>query len=526
MNTGRERITGRIVTATAAAKTPNRQYACPICAASLIYHPVSSYRVAFFGHRPHHAEPDCPLYFAPHDTDVERVVSDRAYRVREPALRLQLLSRQNNAYRWQACLLIPKFDRATSFSIENSTVYGPVNVSAIKEGGYPFPVGVQQTDYVVTTFEPGEPPERITVDGFSSVTLFRFSSHLCSRVEGRVPLTPGEAYVVIHHDHTHPAPPAGLLRTQSLLLTNGWAGFAFALPTSPTKEITKWVAAILGRRIAEQDFAGSVVSPADCYHLDDGTWIVTEPVAAITASLIFGSDEAIPPALTVVHSTAGKSQVLSLGPSRQAHLQIPKPDSGLYQVKRTDNGAVLLTIAVSAPAREPKQTGVYFLFGVNGRVEKEYLWSTELVPRLQGMTIGLVGLIEVSIPPRTSLWISTGAATGPLRQVIDSGESIAQGESAGTALKRAIELALKSPRPAFEINAGGFGRLVFPPRPPERSQFQAKLPPAIAARQAWVILAKTTLAITQRSLAYPDQTPARLRAHVRQLSSRLGGARP
>jgi len=526
MNTGRERITGRIVTATTAAETPNRQYACPICAASLIYHPVSSYRVAFFGHRPHHAEPDCPLYFAPHDTDVERVVSDRAYRIREPALRLQLLNRQNNAYRWQACLLIPKFDRATSFSIENSTVHGRVNVSAIKEGGYPFPVEVQQADYVVTTFEPDEPPERITVDGFSFVTLFRLSSHLCSRIEGQMPLTSGEAYVVIHHGRTNPAPPANLLRTQSLLTTDGWAGFAFVLPASPTKDIAKWVASKLDRRIAEKDFSGSVVSPVDSYHLDDGTWIVTEPADAITASLVFGSDDAIPSALTVVHSTAGKSQVLSLGASRQAHLQISKPDSGLYQVKRTDNGAVLLTIAVSTPAREPKQSGVYFLFSVNGRVEKEYLWSTELVPRLQGMTVGLASLIEVSIPPRTRLSVSTGAAAGPLPHVIDSGESITQGEAAGTALKRAIELALKSPRPAFEIDAGGFGGLVFPLRPPERSRSPAKLPPAIAARQAWVSLAKTTFALAQRSIAQSDQTPPRLRAHVRQLSMRLGGARP
>lgn len=523
MNTGRERTTGRIVTATAAAKTPNRQFACPICAASLIYHPVSHYRIAFFGHRPHQAEPDCPLYFAPHDTDVERVVNDRAYRIREPALRLQLLNRQGNGHRWQACVLIPKFERATSFTLENSTLYVRVQVSAIREGGNPFPVTVQTKDYVVTTFEPDEPPERITVDGFSSVTLFRLSSHLCSRVEGRAPLTPGEAYVVIHPIPANPAPPLGLLQTQPLIATDGWSGFAFALPSSPTNEITEWVTAKLDRRIAEQDFGVSVVAPIDSYKLNDGTWIVTAPTEAITASIVFGSDDAPPSALVVVHNTAGKSESLSLGSTRHTHLQIPKPHSGLYQVKRADNGVILLTVAVTAPAREPRQAGIYFLFSVNGRVEKEYLWSAELTTRFQGMSIGLVGLVEVFIPLGVRLSISTGTGAKQQRTTIDSGESVTQGESAGTALKRAIELAFKSPRPVFEIDAGGFGKLTFPPRPPERLQGPVKLPAALAARQAWVTLARS--ARLRRDLQHWDDTPSRLRAHARQLADRAGGTR-
>jgi len=523
MNTGRERITGRIVTATAAAKTPNRQFACPICAASLFYHPVSDYRVAFFGHRPHQAEPDCPLYFAPHDSNVEHIVNDRAYRIREPALRLQLLNRQNNGYRWQACILIPKFDRATSFCIENSTVYGRVNVSAIREGGNPFPVAVQQTDYLITTFEPDEPPERIAVDGFSSVTLFRLSSHLCSRVENRTPLTPGEAYVVIHPSVINLAPPSGLLPTQPLVTADGWSGFAFALPTSPTKDVVKWAALKLDRRIAEQDFSASVIAPVDAYRVNDGTWMVATPVEAITMSIAFGADGATPPTLMVVHSTAGKSQSVNLGSARQAHLQIPNPHSGLYQVKRADNNAIILTVAVVAPAREPKQAGVYFLFSVNGRVEKEYLWSAELAPRFHGMSVGLVGLIEASIPPSVRLSISTGTGAKQQRQTIDSGESIAQGESAGATLKRTIEQAFKSARPAFEIDAAGFGKLTFPSRPPERLQGSVRVPLALAARQAWVAL--VTPALMRRNPARPADTTVRLRAHVRQLSNRPGGVR-
>lgn len=523
MNTGRERITGRIVTATAAAKTPNRQFACPICAASLVYHPVSHYRVAFFGHRPHQAEPDCPLYFAPHDTDVERVVSDRAYRIREPVLRLQLLNRQGNSHRWQACILIPKFDRATSFTLENSTLYGRVQVSAIREGGNPFPVTVQTNDYLVTTFEPDEPPERIMVDGFSSVTLFRLSPHLCSRVEGRAPLTPGEAYVVIHPSHANLAPPFGLLQTQSLSTIDGWSGFAFALPSSPTKEITKWVAAKLDRLIAEQDFAASVVAPIDSYKLNDGTWVVTAPTEVITASIVFGSDDAPPSALVVVHNTAGKSESLSLGSTRHTYLQIPKPHSGLYQVKRADNGAILLSVAVTAPAREPTQAGIYFLFSVNGRVEKEYLWSAELTQRFQGMSIGLVSIVEVLIPLGVRLSISTGTGARQQRTTIDSGESVTEGERAGTTVKRTIELEFKSSRPVFEIDAGGFGKLTFPPRPPERFQGPVKLPAALAARQAWITLARSTL--PGRGLPHWDDTPPPLRAHARQLANRTGRMR-
>ncbi|MCR6654641.1 MAG: hypothetical protein NVV63_02270 [Opitutus sp.] len=253
---------------------------------------MSNYRVAFFGHRPHQAEPDCPLYFAPHDTDVERVVNERAYRVREPVLRLQLLNRQSNGYRWQACILIPRFERATSFSVENSTIYSRVPVSAIKEGGNSFPVTVQQATYVIITFEPDEPPERIMVEGFASVTLFRLSSHLCSRLEGRAPLIAGEAYVVIHPAATNLAPPSGLVTAQPLLSTDGWSGFAFVLPASPTKDVVKWVAAKLDRRITERDFSASILAPADAYRLDDGAWMVTVPTPAITMAFAFGADHA------------------------------------------------------------------------------------------------------------------------------------------------------------------------------------------------------------------------------------------
>ncbi len=509
------------MTATAAAKTPNRQFACPICAASLFYHPVSDYRVAFFGHRPHQAEPDCPLYFAPHDSDVEHVVNDRAYRIREPALRLQLLNRQNNGYQWQACILIPKFDRATSFTVENSTVYGRVNVSAIREGGNPFPVAVQKADYLITVFEPDEPPEQIAVEGFASVTLFRLSPQLCSRVERRAPLTPGEAYVVIHHGVANLASPSGLLPTQPLVTADGWSGFAFALPTSPTRDIRKWIATKLDRSIAEQEFSAAVVAPIDAYRLNDGTWMVATPVDAIIASFAFGADGASPSTLTVVHNTAGKSQSVSLGSARQAHLRLPNPHSGLYQVKRADNGTILLTIAVAPPARESKQAGIYFLFRVNGRVEKQYLWSTELTSRFHGMSVGLADLIEASIPLGVRLSISTGVGPKQQRQTIDSGDSLTQSENAGAGLKRAIEQALKSARPTFEIDAAGFGKFAFPSRPTERLQGPARVSPAAAARQAWIAVA--TQALLRRNPARPSDTTAQLRAHARQLLNRPGG---
>lgn len=523
MNIGRERITGRIVTAAAAAKTPNRQFACPICAGSLIYHAMSDYRVAFFGHRPHQAEPDCPLYFAPHDTDVERVVNERAYRVREPVLRLQLLNRQTNGYRWQACILIPRFERATSFSVENSTIYSRVPVSAIKEGGNPFPVTVQQASYVITTFEPDEPPERIMVDGFASVTLFRLSSHLCSRLEARAPLIAGEAYVVIHPAAANLAPPYGLVTAQPLLSNDGWSGFAFVLPASPTKDVAKWVAAKLDRRITEQDFSASIVAPADAYRLDDGAWMVTVPTPAITMAFAFGADHTPPSALTVVHNTAGRIQFVSLAARREAYLQIPNPHSGLYQIKRADTGAILLTVAVAPPGREAKQAGIYFLFSVNGRIERECLWSTELAPRLHGVSVGLANLVEISIPPGVRIAFSIGEGTKQQRRTIDSGESLAQGEAAGATLVRAIERVLKSVRPIFELDAGDFGKLAFPVQKPARLDDSTRISPVLAARQAWITLA--TPALMRRNGARVGEPAARLRAHIRQLSLSSGGVR-
>lgn len=522
MNLARERITGRIVTAIAAAKTPDRQFACPICAGSLIYHPVSDDRVAFFAHRPYHAEPDCPLYFAPHDTDIKRVVNNRAYCVREPALRLQLLSRQKNGYRWQACILIPRFRQATSFSIENSPAYGRVPLSAIREGGEPIPVVLQQADYLITAFNPDEPPERIAVKGFSSVNLFRLSSHLCSRVEGRTPLAAGEAYVVIYRNPISFSPPPDSVARQPLLTTDGWSGFAFILPASPTNGVTKWVAGELDRRIVEQDVSASVVAPVDACRFDDGTWTVTAPTEAITMTVDFGADGTAPPALLIVHNTAGKAQSVSLASPREVHLQIRNPHTGLYQIKRSDNGEILLTVAVDTLVREPKQAGVYFLFNVNGRVEKEYLWTAQIASRFQSVSIGLVELVEASIPPHVRLSFSSGTGNKQQREIIESGESTAQAESASVTLCRAIEQALKNVRPAFEIDAGGFGKLTFPLQSPERSHGRIRMSSAMSARQAWIALA--TAEFGQRNSGRSAEPPARLRAHVRQISN-CGGAR-
>ncbi|MCR6654642.1 MAG: hypothetical protein NVV63_02275 [Opitutus sp.] len=205
---------------------------------------------------------------------------------------------------------------------------------------------------------------------------------------------------------------------------------------------------------------------------------------------------------------------MGIAAQREAYLQIPTPHSGLYQIKRADTGAVLLTVAVAPPGQEAKQAGIYFLFSVNGRIEREYLWSTELAPRLHGVSVGLASLVEISIPPGVRITFAIGAGTKQQRQTIDSGDSLAQGEAAGTTLVRAIERVLKSVRPVFELDAGGFGKLAFPVQKPARLDDSTRISPVLAARQAWVTLAAP--ALMRRNGARVGEPAARLRAHIRQ----------
>lgn len=516
MNIGRERTTGKIFLADSAQIVRHRRYICPECSAPLIHHEETIHKIAFFAHRPHTADPDCKLYFAPDETDCRQLARERVFRLREPSLRLRILGEQGDGLLWQACMLIPKFDRATSLSLEDSPVYGRINVSALKDGGTPIAVYPQSSDYTIITFEPELPPDRLLVEGFSEVTIFHFTPDLCRRVHAREPLVRGDAYVVVHRDPAITRSMPQYLQSRALIPLDGWRGQAFRVPLSPTGEVVRWFSTKLNKAVADDKRAASVILPTDAYRQDDDTWIVPAGDSPVIVAVDFGTAEEAPRSLMLVHGDGEPPETLFLSPLRHAYVRIEALNVGLHELRCAADGETLLTLSVGADDRRAASCDLYFIFAGKEGPRTEYLWGRDLERYFEAVSVGLSVIVDVAVPAKAHVMVRTGHGASSRTTVIDGGESAEDSANAGDQLKKALETELATISPRIEIDAGSFGRFVLQSASPKHSSRRA--PFDLVQRKTWLVL---TGAISRKPKSRAmAETNVHLRAQIRQLEAR------
>lgn len=511
MNIARDRITGKLIVADAGAIARHRRYECAECKALVVFCPLGR-MVAHFRHGRGKSSDRCSLYHAPFGQDLRQLVSSRPRRLFEPKLCLRIVEKSGTRLHWEPCLLIPKFERATLFSLSETPSSARIDVASIEEGGTPYPVYPTSDDYIITLYEPGEKPEELPLSGFSEPSIFRFSLSLCRRLDDYEPLTPGTPYVVVRRTHEAPKAIPPSIQHRLIGLNADWSAYALLVPASPSSSEMAWIRQHLKRTIIETEVTASILAPVEAFQLPDGVWAIPASNAiTVVAGIDFGTTAPSPRTLTVVNGVSKTTEPLIVGTGQQLFLRTHLPP-GLHEIRMGRDDEALLTILVGPVRRPPSLQLIEFVFDGEDDLQTLSLWDAKLPGQLSAVAENRASLVTVSLPPRATVRVHTKDNVN--HEFTAPADSEVAGHQAGEEMKRLLETELKSPKPNFVIDGGGFGRLAFPvqiAQPPPRTS--APVSGTIASRLQW-------LKLVDRKPQWHRGPAAtgRLRAHYQQLS--------
>lgn len=496
---------------------------CAVCGFAVFYAGgPGTLQIAHFRHRQNtKAKKVCPLYHAGAGVSVREFLGERISRLRELRLCIVLRSGKGRT-KWELMLHVPRFEHAESVTVG---IYSPnaaqYPVDEIPVEGRAFAVFPQRDDYEVEVSEAGRADMLESIEGLKEPSIFAVGHALSRRLVSGEELAWGRTYAFLQRNKIETNKMPAELQTRLLADNDGWHGCVLGLPANANDRVAQWIKVHLRRSIAIQPLTMTVLSPVSARLGNDDTWRVVPGQGPVTVGLRFAE---VPKAPTMLRFVAGasKTEYVVQEQSPTVLIDLGELPPGLSELRVISTEGSKITFDVGMPNSEDiemPRPRVAFMFEKSKMVDTVSLWAESLPRMFEGVRRKAFVLDGVLLPEDGQLSIVEVRGNNRLEEVHEFSQ-----EAALKILSRLNEL-LSNPLAKFEIQAEGFGRVLFP-KPVIAGEAETSTAGSQAsrtkrqdARSAWLRLAIGAGAAIGHPRFFPRSDPRhRFNAHLNQVS--------
>jgi len=524
MDSAHDRITRKLISAVSREAT-RVNCICPECASPVFFAGGSGTgQIAHFRHRPNaKARETCDLYHAGMGADVRRFVGQRPNRLRELRLCFELRPAAGSG-KWQLALQIPRFENCSSFHLDNySPNAGHYEVDEVPLEGRSFAVFPQKDDYEVEVISDDGSRSVTLVEGLGSFALFALGHTISRRVLEGEDLEWGRAYAVVQRlIFDLKAVPAEVQR-RKLAEDDGWYACIFGLPAESDHETRDWARRFLRRTIAVPTGALTVLSPISARLDRNETWFIPPGHTSVVVAFRFPDTPHSPVDLSMVLDHEPKKNYRITNPGQEIVLEVEKLPAGLSELRLAVPEPLQITFDVREDTGSVPRQKIAIAFISRDVVTALPLWDSSMLTLFMQVRAGALKLYDVRLPDVGGITIAGIKAGTRFEHTFKFGPDEATPLTVGAEVTTLLEGLLTHLNTSFEIEAGGFGRICFPPPSIKTPNGYVPIAPLISKRtrdrSEWLTLAIGERTLKGRSRFFPQSDPrCRFTAHVRQYS--------
>lgn len=386
---------------------------------------------------------------------------------------------------WDLELLVPRYDGDYRFSLGSCSLGGFIYDSdEVPIGGKTFPVFPQPEPYEVEIRTRGGPWRKAVIQGLEPISLFNIGGGRGRKQHKNQALQWGQIVAVLSQEPIEERKTPHKLHVKRLKSKNGWHACLIALPVTTDVGVADWVRTALGKRMgAASEYVVSLVRPVGVRRADDGTWLVTQPEVTLAVK----SEDKTRNGVSVSCTKEGENQ------GRQFRLSLSDglvvfPITLPVGCSRISVGTTSLQIEVVEALVEIPAPRVSLVFHTDGKRLQVPIFNHELYHHLEQVRIGKSRLRDCYLPGICEV-AATFADAGKSERAVLVGAEASPDNAVSVRFAEQLEEWVKKGRGTVTLDAGGFGRFVFPESPTA-----AELPPKsdwlIDQKRLWLNAAK------------------------------------
>lgn len=491
MNTALNKFTKEFVDASAS----DAQFitcVCPGCGVDVyLAGGDGTFQRIHFRHHRLAADKACKFYHSGSDASNTPDPRETVHRRRRPDLLFEVAGSSSGAF-WELLILVPRYEGDYQFQLGN---YSPhqhrYDCDELPDGGRTFGVFPQSDPYSIRVFlKSGGEINSPQVNGLGDCAVFVFGHDRARLVPQTISLQWGQVIAIVSRNTVELAAVFDAVDWRKLAVRNGWHATIVGLPSRPHDRIDEWAQRALGRRIRSVDTELSILAPISGGMLLDRTWMMRP-----------GTEEAV----VAIRVAAGLRRSVDLHVQsedgmHEEHMVVDLHDGiGIAQVRLpsgfskifADSRSLELGVLVAAEEANRPRPKIAIVFEIHHRFVPVCLWDRALSGHFGAVRAGAQPLVDVRLPERcrivASLWKGSECADR-LEATLPSPGIGANDE--GIRIANKLQTWLRGSSGRVELDAEGFGRMIFPPAETARNRVVDRpLNTETRARRQWLELA-------------------------------------
>jgi hypothetical protein len=399
--------------------------------------------------------------------------------------------------------LVPRIEEFSFFLLSDSPNFGRIAMEAVDQRGRQCPVYPSGRDYKLLLYSSDGSCEEVPVDGLGSLTVFHLSGTLGGRVTRAEGLNSETAYVVIHRDPLKQGRPPEV-QVRHFSNADTWQACIIRFPAAVSVAARDWASKALNLRIRDTEASSSLLWPANAEQGADRRWLVPSSTELLVGAVRFPTAEIN--SARLLHADESAPSEISLH-AEQALLRLERLRVGYHELQFPSALSPTINILVTSSIQRFRSESLAFEFMQEGKLQTETLWSKSLYAALERIAAGKAQLRATRVPKRCQIafksWINGNHNSTEFRGVDVQAE--------GELITSAILTHLRTRNSRFELDAGGFGKIIYPGEPKKSPPVQRVI---TNNRKRWLRLVGVNLG---ERFALHSETTEDLRAHARQL---------